>query len=121
MRVVLQMALVLGLLTGVVGCKSQYSVQRPVATTEPPLIVSGSDEPSVAASSPSVSVSPPVTVVKRRPIVEQPQYYYESTNGNKLAKTAAATFIGVPAGVVGEVRQLFMGPPPPPTIITPTP
>ena len=53
-----------------------------------------------------------VTVVDRHPLLSKPREYWDSSGDNRVVKAAAATFIGVPAGVVGEVRQIFVGAPP---------
>jgi hypothetical protein len=55
-----------------------------------------------------------VTFVDRHPLFYKPRDYYESTNSNKAAKTAAAAVIGVPAGIYGELKQIVVGAPPAP-------
>lgn len=109
MRGFLGAALALTVMVGASGCRNQFSVQRPLATTEPPLIV-GSGE-TVVGGGPPVVASTNSSVVDRHPLLNKPGQYYNSTNGNKLVKTASATFIGVPAGIVGEVRQIVVGQP----------
>jgi hypothetical protein len=52
------------------------------------------------------------TVVDRHPLLYKPREYWDTSGDNRVVKAAAATFIGVPAGVVGEVRQIFTGAPP---------
>ena len=52
-----------------------------------------------------------VTVVDRHPLLYKPREYWENSGDNRFVKAAAATFVGVPAGVVGEVRQIFVGRP----------
>ena len=52
-----------------------------------------------------------LTWVDRHPLLRKPQQYYESTKSNKLVKTAAATFVGVPVGFVGELKQIVVGKP----------
>ncbi len=53
-----------------------------------------------------------VTFADRHPLFTKPRQYWETSGDNKIVKAAAATFIGVPAGVVGEVKQIFVGAPP---------
>ena len=53
-----------------------------------------------------------VTFVDRHPLFTKPREYWETSGNNKIVKAAAATFIGVPAGFVGEVKQIFVGAPP---------
>ena len=52
-----------------------------------------------------------VTVVDRHPLLYKPREYWENSGDNRFIKAAAATFVGVPAGVAGEVRQIFVGAP----------
>ena len=53
-----------------------------------------------------------VTFADRHPLFTKPRQYWDTSGDNKIVKAAAATFIGVPAGVVGEVKQIFVGAPP---------
>jgi len=88
------------------GCQGMGS--RRVATAEPGL--SGGMEPGTSvASSPSRSTS--VTWVDRHPLFSKPRDMYESTNSNKVVKTAAAAVVGVPVGFVGEIKQIVVGRP----------
>jgi hypothetical protein len=50
-----------------------------------------------------------LTFVDRHPLFSKPREFYETSNGSKVAKTAAATFVGIPAGFVGEMRQILAG------------
>ncbi|WP_337173783.1 hypothetical protein [Paludisphaera sp.] len=52
-----------------------------------------------------------VTVVDRHPILYTPREYWDNAGDNRLVKAAAATFVGVPVGIVGEVRQIIVGRP----------
>jgi hypothetical protein len=52
-----------------------------------------------------------VSFVDRHPLFSKPREYWDSSGDKKIVKAAAATFIGVPAGFVGEVRQIFVGAP----------
>ena len=53
-----------------------------------------------------------VTFADRHPLFYKPKEYWETAGDNKLVKAAKATFIGVPVGFVGEVKQIFVGAPP---------
>ncbi len=50
-----------------------------------------------------------VTYVDRHPLFSKPRQYWESSGDNKIVKTAAATFVGVPAGIYGELKQIVVG------------
>jgi len=54
----------------------------------------------------------PISTVDRHPILYKPREYWDNSGDNRIVKAAAATFVGVPAGIVGEVRQIFVGAPP---------
>lgn len=73
---------------------------------------------SVSASSPSART---VSAVDRHPLLRMPKQYYDSTDKGKAAKVARAAVVGVPAGIVGEFKQIFSGTPSGevPTVITP--
>ncbi len=91
------------------GCASSRSSYRPIAAAEPSLDgVAGN--PAVVADVPAAR---PITFADRHPLFSKPREYYERVGDNKLARTAAATFIGVPAGIVGEMRQIVIGNPAP--------
>ncbi len=45
------------------------------------------------------------------PLLRKPQQYYDNTKSNKVVKTAAAAVVGVPAGIVGELKQIVVGAP----------
>ena len=86
------------------GCQGMGS--RRVATAEPGL--GGGIEPgSSVASAPSTSSG----WVDRHPLFSKPRDMYASTNSNKFVKTAAATVVGVPVGLIGEIRQIVVGKP----------
>jgi hypothetical protein len=87
------------------GCQGAGSPRR-VAVAEPGLALPGDSGPVIAEAPPPVR---PVTVVERHPLLSKPRDYYENSGNNKIVKTAAATFIGVPAGIVGEMRQIVVG------------
>jgi hypothetical protein len=71
------------------------------------------DSPSVA-SAPEVAPGRTVGYVDRHPLLAKPREYWESSGDNKIVKAAAATFIGVPAGIFGEMKQIVVGTPPEP-------
>jgi len=52
----------------------------------------------------------PLSFVDRHPLFSKPRDYYEDTDYNPIVKTAAAVIVGVPAGIVGEVKQIVNGP-----------
>jgi hypothetical protein len=96
------------------GCQSGPS-NRTLASAEPaltPSVVSGtvvSEKPSVVASEGATVRN--VTFVDRHPLFSRPRDYYESSGNNKVVKTAAAVVVGVPAGIVGELKQIVVGTP----------
>jgi hypothetical protein len=89
------------------GC--QNGGQRRAAAREPAL--SGPLElgpPTAITESPA---APPkaITWVDRHPLFSKPRDLYEKTDSNPVVKTAAAGFIGIPSGLVGELRQIVVG------------
>jgi hypothetical protein len=93
------------------GCSGGPS-KRTLASSEPALVPS---DPEVAIVDRAKPVPSTVSVVDRHPLFAKPKQYYDDTNSNKVAKTAAAAFIGVPAGIYGELKQIVVGAPPSPT------
>ena len=92
------------------GCSGPS--KRTLASTEPGLSTVPGDSGVVVADR-----GKPVageTWVDRHPLFSKPRQYYESTGNNKVAKTAAAAVIGVPAGIYGEIKQIVVGTPPTP-------
>ncbi len=87
------------------GC-SGTSSRRVAAKPEPPLLDGGAPATIVEAP-PATSV----TWADRHPLFARPKQYYDSTNSGKLGKTARATFVGVPSGFVGEIKQIVVGQP----------
>jgi hypothetical protein len=51
----------------------------------------------------------PLSFIDRHPLFSKPREYYEDTDNNPIVKTAAAVIVGVPAGIVGEVKQMVAG------------
>ena len=68
-------------------------------------------EPGVPAEPALVEPTNILSWVDRHPLLRKPQLYYDNTKSNKLVKTAAATFVGVPAGFIGEIKQVIVGKP----------
>lgn len=68
---------------------------------------------SVSGSGSAVVVNKPVgsRFVDRHPVFYKPGEYYSTSDGNMVVRGARATFVGVPAGVVGEFKQAFKGVP----------
>lgn len=113
-RAWIRSACVLALVATFVGCQSWGGRGR-VARTEPSF--SGNiDDDVVIGDAPTVAAAEPpgrtVGYVDRHPLLSKPREYWESSGDNRVVKAAAATFIGVPAGVVGELRQIIVGAPP---------
>jgi hypothetical protein len=100
--------LFLALMTTLGGCQSSGS-RRTAKAPEPSL--SGaldSGAPIVAEPAPATTV----TYVDRHPLFSKPRDYWESAGDNKIRKAAAATFVGVPVGLYGEMKQIVVGVPP---------
>lgn len=95
------------LLAALSGCASAAR-RRSLAVAEPPLDLHEGD-PSVVAQAPPPQAPRAATFANRHPLFTKPREYYEISGDNKLVKSAAATFIGVPAGVLGEMRQIVVG------------
>jgi hypothetical protein len=102
---------VAGLLVAMtVGCASSHK-KKGMITTEPPLIGEGTVVGPGATEIVQAPETHVPTIADRHPLLSRPREYYDTTNGNKLTRTAAATFIGVPSGIGAEVKQLFAGTP----------
>jgi hypothetical protein len=75
-------------------------------------------EPSLAGAleldDPAIAAAPPrmVSFVDRHPMLSKPREYWETSGDNTIVKAVAATFIGVPVGLFGELRQIVEGVPP---------
>ncbi len=91
------------------GCSGGPS-KRTLASSEPALstVPGGTDVAIVDRAKPVPSTG---TFVDRHPLFYKPRDYYENTGSNKVAKTAAAAVIGVPAGLYGELKQIVVGAP----------
>ena len=84
--------------------------KRTLASSEPALVPGDPEVAIVDRAKPVPSAT--VSVVDRHPLLSKPRDYYEKTGTNKVAKTAAAAFIGVPVGIYGELKQIVVGAPP---------
>ena len=88
------------------GCTS--SRPKRTVNSEPPLIVgdaSGTGGTTVVEAPQARAIS----AVDRHPLLSRPRERYETTNGNKLTRTAAAAVIGVPSGIGAEIKQIIVG------------
>jgi hypothetical protein len=90
------------ILTGA-GC--QTSGSRKSSTPEPGLTMSP-DSNGTVAEAPQAKT---VTYVDRHPLLSKPREYWENAGDNKIVKVGAATFIGVPVGLYGELKQIVVG------------
>ena len=103
-----RLAALLAILLSASGCAS--GARRGGYVAEPPLSYADPDGGvPIAIETPATQ---PVTIVDRHPLFSKPRDYYESSGNNGLVKAAAATFIGIPAGILGEARQIVVGRPP---------
>jgi hypothetical protein len=95
------------------GCHSSGPSRR-VVTPEPGL--SSTVEPDGTINSSTSPAVPMKTTsfVDRHPLFYRPRDYYENSGNNGIVKVAAATFIGVPAGIFSEAKQIITGTPPEP-------
>lgn len=91
------------MVAGIVGCQGMHHSKSVVASNEPALVPN--DGTTIVAAPPPSSDG----WAERHPLVMKPRQYYDNTQGNKLVKGAAATVIGVPAGLIGEMRQIIVG------------
>jgi hypothetical protein len=100
-------------LAGIVGTGCQSSgPRRTVVSPEPGL--AGPAAPDGTLADGTHEVPPPKQVgwVDRHPLFSKPRDYWDSSGDNKVVKAAAATFVGVPVGFYGEMKQIIVGAPP---------
>jgi hypothetical protein len=90
-----------------VGCSGTGS-RRSASAPEPGLSGALDSGTRVAETPPARTV----TYVDRHPLFSKPREYWESSGDNKIVKAAAATFVGVPVGLYGEMKQIVVGTPP---------
>ncbi len=97
------------------GCQTAGS-KRPATVISPAPAVGDASDPDKAVAGRTITTAPVQTTsfADRHPLFNKPRQYWETAGDNKIVKVAAATFIGVPAGFVGEVKQIFVGAPPQP-------
>jgi len=103
---------VLAVLYGICsGCQGA-GPRRTVVTPEPGL-ASAVDGDGTTAADGTRQLPPPKTIgwVERHPLFSKPRDYWETSGDNKIVKAAAATFVGVPVGFYGEVKQIIVGVP----------
>ena len=93
------------------GCKS--SGTKPAVVAQEPGLTDAT-EPDTKVAEGTIQATPVKTVgfADRHPLFVKPRQYWETSGDNRIVKAAAATFIGVPVGFVGEVKQIFVGAPP---------
>ncbi len=100
---------VLALAAGVgTGCQTAGTPRTSTVVSPEPALADG------PVSEKTIEATPVKTVgfADRHPLFTKPREYWETSGNNKIVKAAAATFIGVPAGFVGEVKQIIVGAPP---------
>jgi hypothetical protein len=102
----------------VTGCQSSIPRRRPggLAANEPGLDGSANGSSSGAGSGSSIVEAPPartrsISFVDRHPLLYRPRDLYESSGDNVIVKGAAATLVGIPAGLFSEMRQIVVGRP----------
>jgi hypothetical protein len=95
-----------------VGCQSA-GARKPVVTTEPGLAGAVDSDGTAVAADGTRQIAAPKTVtwVDRHPLFSKPRDYWDTSGDNKIVKAAAATFVGVPVGMYGEVKQIIVGTP----------
>lgn len=89
------------------GCHKKEFIRNQSVVMDPQFM--GTDQ---AFGDPMFAEPRRATFVDRHPLLRKPVEYYEMTGPKKVHRLAAATFIGVPAGVLGEARQIIVGCPP---------
>ena len=91
------------------GCQGGLTGRRGSTRAEPPLV--GATDGTSSGIIEAAPGARPVTMVDRHPLLYKPREYYETGGKNRIVKAAAATFVGVPAGIYGEIRQVVRGQP----------
>jgi hypothetical protein len=91
------------------GCQSPGP--RKTIVTPEPAVSSAVDGNSTVTADGTHEVAPAKTVswVDRHPLFSKPRDYWDTSGDNKVVKAAAATFVGVPVGFYGEVKQIIVG------------
>ncbi len=93
------------------GCKTP-STSRTIVEPEPGVASAAGSNGAIVNGGPPATPVKTVSVVDRHPLFSKPRDYWETSGDNKIVKAAAATFVGVPVGVFGEVKQIIVGAPP---------
>src|SRR6476661_8805430 len=83
----------------VAGCQGGPS-SRTVASAEPGLAVPADPKGAAVVDQ---GAAREVTFADRHPLFAKPREYYESSGNNRVVKATAATVIGIPAGLYGEL------------------
>jgi hypothetical protein len=111
-RSICMLALAVGLIS---GCQTA-GTRRPSTVVSPAPTVTEGGQSDGAVAEKTITPAPVRTVgfVDRHPLFSKPREYWDNSGDKKIVKAAAATFIGVPAGFVGEVKQIIVGAPPEP-------
>ncbi len=91
------------------GCNGPS--KRTLASSEPSLSAASTGESNVSIIDRAKPAPGSTAFADRHPLFSKPRQYYENTNRGKVSKTAAATLIGVPAGLFGEFKQMVAGTP----------
>lgn len=107
MRTRIWAAALLGSVLAAVGCQGTHT-PKGLAATEPPLNTTPESGSLVVEAPPPKAV----TWVDRHPLFSKPREYYDRTGTGKAGKIATATVVGIPAGIVGEIKQVVVGRPP---------
>jgi hypothetical protein len=94
------------------GCQSGPSKQT-LASAEP--VLSPPAEGGTVVATPPPPILKKMTFVERHPLLYKPRDYYENAGTNTVVKTGAAVLVGVPVGIVTELKQIVVGAPPDPT------
>lgn len=97
-------ALVLVVLVATSGCQS--SAPKRTVVAEP-----GLTDPGATVVEAGPLGGSQVSWVDRHPLFYKPREYYDKTGNNTVVKAAAATILGIPAGIFGEFRQIVTGSP----------
>lgn len=97
------------------GCHNTRSPR--LARTEPGLDPALAGDAVVVEAPPAGTAS--MTIVDRHPLLAKPREYYNSSGQNRLVRVGAATLVGIPAGFLGELRQIVRGQPAP--VVRPAP
>jgi hypothetical protein len=92
------------------GCQSA-GPRRTVVTPEPGLAGPVDSDTTVADGKGNGTPARTVGWVDRHPLFSKPRDYWDRSGDNKIVKAAAATFVGVPVGMYGEVKQIIVGTP----------